>query len=132
MLVSKISSTMPSPAFKGIMLDGGMDYVDNTYFDHGLEADIGTCQTTHYKNYYPYLNETKTDINKTVKKECSFKELGDDLIKHIHETRVVVKEKLPVTEAEAKAFMSRFDVKESDFVKFTELIKLVTRKVPKR
>ena len=132
MLVSKISSAMPSPAFKGIFIENGMEYIDNTYFDHGMEADRGTSHTTYYKDYYPFLNETKADINKAVKKESVVKKYSDEFVEHIHETKVAVKDRLPVTEAEGRAFMKKFHVDENDFVKFTELVKLVTRKVPKR
>jgi len=132
MLVSKISSAMPSPAFKGIFIDNGMEYIDNTYFDHGMEVDRGTSYTTHYKDYYPFLNETKTEINKAVKKESVVKTFSDEFVENVHETKVAVRDRLPVTEAEGCAFMKKFRVDEGEFVKLTELVKLITRKVPKR
>ena len=131
MLVSKVNSTIPNTSFRGIFLERGMEYIDNTHYDHGMEQDMGTTHTITYKEYYPYMNEKKIDIDKAVKKERSLKKHEENFLEHIFETKVIVKDKLPITEAEGKAFMERFKLPEQDFVKFTELIKLVTRKMPK-
>lgn len=131
MQISKINSTMPNTSFKGVWIERGTEFIEDTYYDHGLEQDIGTVRNTTYKEYYPYLDEKQVEINNIVKKARSLKEQQDGLIKNIFETHVCIKDKLPFTEAEGKAFMEKFGVNERDLVKFTEMVKLVTRKLPK-
>jgi len=131
MLISKINSTIPNTSFRGIFIENRMEYIDNSHYDHGMEQDVGTIHRTTYKEYYPYMDEKKIDIDKIVKKERSIKRQEENFLEHIFETKVTVKDKLPVTEAEGKAFMKKFGVNENEFIKLTELIKLVTKKLPK-
>ena len=128
MNIQKINFGIPSQSFRGILTEPEYSDINNTYYQHGLESEVGTRQHREVRNLYPYMNESQEKINEVVQKYTRHKTFKDGLIEFIDDASVYIKETLPCTEREAKDFMSKHKITEKEFIKNIELFKLIFKR----
>ena len=118
MRISAISASMVNQCRKP-HFDGKFGIVHNTdksdvYYDHGMEADIGTYHYLHEIPYYPFLDESKDEIksvleqyNKYDHKPASDDPNSHDFTDRIDETIVKLMDPMPVTRQEYSDYIER-------------------------
>ena len=81
--------------------------IESSHYDGGNMCDMGTDHFLTTKTYYPFLNETKEDIEKVCKENNKKGVTGDSFHNVIYETRVDIKETIPVTEQKYRQYVKR-------------------------
>lgn len=96
-----------NPSHKGLWGKSTEEKVESSHYDGGMMCDIGVDHYVRTKYYYPFLNESKKEIEKIRNRHTSSSKHGDDFYSTIHETKVEIMKQIPVTEKKYNQYIKR-------------------------
>lgn len=105
--VANYAATKQNVAHKGLWGKENSEQVEWSTYDGGMMCNMGTDRFVTTKYYYPFLNETKDEIEDVRVKNTHIPPKTNDFYNAIHETRVEIKQTIPVTEKKYNEYISR-------------------------
>ena len=119
-----------NPSHKGLWGKSTEEKVESSHYDSGMMCDMGVDHYVKTKYYYPFLKESKEEIERIRNSNTAIDKHGDDFYSVIHETKVEIMKPIPVTEEKYNQYikrelLSKEEMKVEDKLKIAKLQKFL-------